>query len=66
VDGNDQVELGLIQYDRTKDQQNLKKQVQASCCCCQDNYVDLNKVTDGRMNQISFQFSGKITVKLII
>jgi hypothetical protein len=44
-DGNDRVELGRIQHDQQKDQQNLKKKKQgeASCCRCQGNYVDLNR-----------------------
>jgi hypothetical protein len=45
-DGNDRVELGRIQHDQQKVQQNLKKkekQCQASCCHCQDNYVGLNR-----------------------
>jgi hypothetical protein len=56
-DGNDRVELGRIQHDQAEDQQNLKKQGQASCCPCQDNCMLMTtKKTNDGMKQISFQF----------
>jgi hypothetical protein len=65
-DGNVRVELGRIQYDQQKDQQNLKekeKQCQASCCRCQDNNIGLYRGIKWRNHSDILSVQSEATVR---
>jgi hypothetical protein len=47
---NSWVELGRIQHDQWKAQQNLKKQGKGNYSCFEDSYVDLNRGNSNNNN----------------